>query len=52
MTGPGDDDLRVRASDDEPPPLLGSWPRVYVAVLCYLALVIFAFWLFEKAVSP
>ncbi len=31
---------------DEPPPVLRTWPRVYVFVLCYLALLIFSFYLF------
>jgi hypothetical protein len=26
--------------EDEPPPFLGSWPRVYTAVLIYLAILI------------
>jgi hypothetical protein len=26
--------------EDEPPPFLGSWPRVYAAVLIYLAILI------------
>src|SRR5690242_21699903 len=26
--------------DDEPPPFLGTWPRVYTAVLGYLAVLI------------
>ena len=26
--------------EDEPPPFLGSWPRVYTAVLAYLAILI------------
>jgi hypothetical protein len=34
---------------DEPPPFLGSWQRVYVAVLVYLVAVIFAFYLFTRA---
>ena len=34
---------------DEPPPFLGSWRRVYVVVLAYLAVLIVAFYLFEKA---
>ncbi len=29
-----------------PPPLLGSWPRVYAAVLIYLALLIAVLHLF------
>ncbi|MCU1275681.1 MAG: hypothetical protein JWO48_3112 [Bryobacterales bacterium] len=29
---------------DEPPPFLGTWPRVYAAVLIYLAgLIVFAY---------
>lgn len=31
-----------REAKDEPPPFLGSWPRVYTAVLCYLLLLIAA----------
>ena len=49
MSAPQDD--APRAGEDEPPPFLGSWTRVYAAVLCYLACVIFCFWLFERAVS-
>jgi hypothetical protein len=26
--------------EDEPPPFLGSWPRVYAAVIGYLAILI------------
>ncbi len=36
---------------DEPPPFLGAWKRVYVAILLYLAAVISAFYLFTKAFS-
>ena len=34
---------------DEPPPFLGTWKRVYVAVVCYLALIITLFYIFAKA---
>lgn len=34
---------------DEPPPFLGSWRRVYVAVLIYLCLIIAGFYLFTLA---
>ena len=34
---------------DEPPPFLGSWPRVYAAVLLYLAALITLFYLFTRA---
>jgi hypothetical protein len=37
---------------DEPPPFLGSWKRVYAAVLVYLALLIGAFYLFTRAFAP
>jgi hypothetical protein len=30
----------VREVRDDPPPFLGTWLHVYVAVLCYLALLI------------
>ena len=34
---------------EEPPPFLGSWRTIYVAILIYLAAVIFAFYLFTRA---
>lgn len=34
---------------DEPPPFLGSWRRVYTAVVLYLAALIFVFYLFTRA---
>lgn len=34
---------------DEPPPFLGTWKRVYLAVLAYLAALIGVFYLFTKA---
>jgi hypothetical protein len=37
---------------DEPPPFLGSWRRVYAAVLLYLALIIAAFYTFTRAFAP
>jgi hypothetical protein len=37
---------------DEPPPVLGTWPRVYVFVLCYLAVVILALYLFTIHFAP
>lgn len=36
---------------DEPPPFLGSWGRVYAAVILYLALLIAVFYTFTKAFS-
>jgi hypothetical protein len=34
---------------DEPPPFLGTWPRVYAAVLLYLVAIIGAFYAFTRA---
>jgi hypothetical protein len=34
---------------DDPPPFLGTWRRVYIAVLVYLAALIGVFYLFTKA---
>ena len=38
----------LREVRDEPPPFLGTWPRVYTAVMVYLALIIFACYLFTR----
>jgi hypothetical protein len=38
-----------RQVPDDPPPFLGSWRRVYIAVIVYLALVILGFFLFTRA---
>jgi hypothetical protein len=35
-------------AEDEPPPLLGSWRRIYILVLCYLALLIGGFYIFTR----
>jgi hypothetical protein len=37
---------------DEPPPILGTWPRVYTFVILYLAVVIFVFYLFTIHFAP
>ena len=37
--------------NDEPPPFFGSWPRIYGAVIAWLALLILLFFLFTKAFS-
>ena len=36
---------------DDPPPFLGSWRNVYIAVLIYLALLIASFYVFTQAFS-
>jgi hypothetical protein len=42
-----DDEIR-----DEPPPVLGTWPRVYAVILGELAVVILAFYLFTAHFAP
>jgi len=41
--------LHTRDVPDEPPPFLGTWKRVYVAVLIYLAAIIMLFYFFTRA---
>jgi hypothetical protein len=40
-----------RPDDDDPPPFLGSWDRVYFAVLLYLASLIALFYIFTRVFS-
>jgi hypothetical protein len=44
--------MEQRHIPDEPPPVLGTWPRVYVLVLGYLAVVILALYLFTVHFAP
>jgi hypothetical protein len=37
-----------RDPPDEPPPFLGTWPRLYTAVILYLALLIAACYGFTR----
>ena len=39
----------LRDVPDEAPPFLGTWRRVYTAVLIYLGALIFAFYLFTRS---
>jgi hypothetical protein len=39
----------TKEPQDEPPPLLGTWRRVSIAVLLWLAVVIIAFYCFTRA---
>jgi hypothetical protein len=34
---------------DEPPPFLGTWRNVYIAVVIYLAVIIALFYAFTRA---
>jgi hypothetical protein len=45
-------DRPLPASDDDPPPFLGTWSRVYVAVVLYLFLLIALFSLFTNSFTP
>ena len=36
---------------DEPPPMLGRWSRVYIAVVIYLATLITVFYFFARSFS-
>ena len=38
--------------EDEPPPVLGRWSRVYAIILGELALIILAFYLFTVHFAP
>jgi hypothetical protein len=40
----------VRAPEDAPP-ILGTWRRIYIFVLCYLALLIAGFYVFTRVFS-
>ena len=42
----------VNDSNNERPPLLGTWRNLYIFVLIYLAVVIFLFWLFTRHYAP
>jgi hypothetical protein len=37
---------------DEPPPVLGTWPRVYAVVLAWLAALVALFYTFARAYTP
>ena len=39
----------MREVADEAPPFLGTWKRVYIAVLIYMVLIIGAFYAFTQA---
>jgi hypothetical protein len=34
--------------DEDDPPFLGTWRRVYIATMIYLAALIFAFYVFTR----
>jgi len=44
-------EFRAPDTDDGPPPFLGSWRNLYIAVLSILALLIIAMYVFSRAFS-
>ncbi len=44
--------MSAKHVEDEPPPVGGSWGRVYGFVLVYLAFVIGAFYWFARSYAP
>jgi hypothetical protein len=41
----------LREVPDDPPPFLGTWPRVYLGVLIYLAVLIGICYFFTRALE-
>lgn len=37
------------SGENEPPPLCGTWPRLYASIAAYLAVIITLFYLFTRA---
>ncbi|HSW49495.1 MAG TPA: hypothetical protein VLH09_04935 [Bryobacteraceae bacterium] len=42
----------MTGEQEEPPPFLGSWRRLYAAVLAWLALLILLFFWFAREFAP
>ena len=51
MTGPEAGPGRAN-QPEEPPPFLGTWRRVYLAVIGWLAILILIFYLFARRFAP
>ena len=43
---------RQLLADDDPPPVLGTWPRVYIFVIVYLFALIGVFYAFTVHFAP
>lgn len=39
------------APDEPPPPMFGTWRRIYIAVACYLAVIILLFDIFTRVLN-
>ena len=46
------DNEDFRLVEDEPPPFLGRWPRLYAVVVVYVAAVICLLYAFTRAWMP
>jgi hypothetical protein len=44
--------LEIKQVDDEPPPFLRRWQRVYAAVLLYLGLLIVTLYIITRVFEP
>ena len=44
-------DHAERVTVEEPPPLLGTWARVYLFVVCYLACLVVVFYFFARILN-
>ena len=44
-------EFRAPDTDDGPPPFLGSWRKLYIAVLSILVLIMIAVYVFSRAFS-
>lgn len=44
--------MNGRRADDDPPPFLQTWNRVYIAVAVYLAVLIAVFYVFTRGFAP
>ena len=52
MSDPHLPEAMERTVADDPPPFLGTWKRVYIAVICYLAGIITLFHIFSRVFAP
>lgn len=49
---PARESQQLPGKRDEPPPFLGTWSRVYVAVVIYTCVLILALYLMTVALRP
>jgi hypothetical protein len=51
MSGPAPAHQQTEAVE-EPPPFFGTWPRVYLGVIGWLAVLIVVFYVFAREFTP